>query len=83
VHAQLGQTFSQRQAVAPSDHHGVHACRLKCFQTMAIKGVKPFECFAIVADKQTAIGQHPIDIQKKHLDLACARKQLRLESVCV
>ena len=60
------QAQAQRGAVPPRDDRGGNARLLQQFDAMAIQGVKALEGFARFTEVQTAIGEHPIDIEKHH-----------------
>ncbi len=65
-HAQLLQAQAQWSAVPPRDDRGGDARLLQQFDAMAIQGVKALEGFARFTEVQAAIGEHPIDIEKRH-----------------
>ena len=65
------------RASSPSAEIQVYARLLQHFQTMAIEGVKAFECFALLRQVQTAIGQHAINIKKCNFDALGLEQQLR------
>ena len=68
AYAQVGQAFSQGQAIAAGNDGHTDAMRLQKLQPMTIEGIEGFGLLSLVAVMQAALCQHAIHIEHQQFD---------------